>query len=106
MSRPTRLEVVMLLEQRIAEFVESVTGEPSRPKPSLMPEHLNVDRLKQLLVYRIVKAEFVKRHLYDGHTQPCSICQQIISECGYGAETKAYQFLEMNKELLAELYLT
>lgn len=107
MRQPTRLEVVAILERRIADFVESVTGEPMRPKMSLLPGMLEAQRLGKIIVDRLLRQKFLKEHLRDDHDSvACGLCREIADRCGYGLEAKVSQFLEMNRELLAALRLT
>jgi len=107
-----RVQALAALEQRITAFIESQTGEPMKPAISLVPsmlqhqEHGQGSRFEFLLQARLARVLLFRRHLRDDHdVMTCSQCQSILGELRYEVERPVREFINANKELLAELKL-
>lgn len=105
--RGTKIEVIGTLEHRLKAFIESVTQEKLWPPISLTGISFNSrDAFEALIMMRLSKPRFLRDHFTDGHHfQSCGTCGAFMNNYRYEYESKARSFIEVNRELLAELNL-
>lgn len=99
------LEIVSMLESRLAQYIEVSTGR----RPS-MPIHLSLADLQSrelfdMAVTALMARELLLRdHLSSGeHAQRCSMCQTVMDQIG--AKGRARGFISETIEQLAEVRL-
>lgn len=104
---PISVRLLSALEQRMRDFLESRGAVPVRPVVMSFRTQFQND-VERILTQRFVMMEILSgEHQSDGHMmESCRLCIEIFQALKGKYQSAAHEFIQMNRDLLAEIELS